>query len=60
MNRQNGPLRPRDPRLDAWRTFLYAHAHVRRQLERELQAWVDRRKHHKKQEASRRRPQMPA
>jgi DNA-binding MarR family transcriptional regulator len=38
MNRQNGPLRPRDPRLDAWRTFLYAHAHVRRQLERELQA----------------------
>jgi len=29
---------PRDPRLDAWRTFLYAHAQVRRQLERELQA----------------------
>ncbi|HET7520678.1 MAG TPA: MarR family transcriptional regulator [Candidatus Limnocylindria bacterium] len=29
---------PRDPRLHAWRTFLYAHAQVRRQLERELQA----------------------
>jgi len=29
---------PRDPRLRAWRTFLYAHARVRRQLERELQA----------------------
>jgi DNA-binding MarR family transcriptional regulator len=28
----------RDPRLKAWRTFLYAHAQVRRQLERELQA----------------------
>jgi DNA-binding MarR family transcriptional regulator len=28
---------PRDPRLEAWRTFLYAHAQVRRQLERELQ-----------------------
>ncbi|HEX2193523.1 MAG TPA: MarR family transcriptional regulator [Candidatus Limnocylindria bacterium] len=27
-----------DPRLDAWRAFLFAHAHVRRQLERELQA----------------------
>ncbi len=29
---------PKDPRLDVWRTFLYAHAQVRRQLERELQA----------------------
>jgi DNA-binding MarR family transcriptional regulator len=29
---------PRDPRLDAWRTFLYAHAVIRRHLERELQA----------------------
>jgi DNA-binding MarR family transcriptional regulator len=29
---------PRDPRLKAWRTFLHAHAQVRRQLERELQA----------------------
>jgi len=28
-------------------------------LERELQGWVERRKHHKKQEASRRRPQLP-
>ena len=28
---------PRDPRLDAWRAFLFAHAQVRRQLERELQ-----------------------
>ena len=29
---------PDDPRLDSWRTFLFAHAQVRRQLERELQA----------------------
>jgi DNA-binding MarR family transcriptional regulator len=29
---------PDDPRLDAWRSFLFAHAQVRRQLERELQA----------------------
>src|SRR6266487_3492438 len=29
---------PRDPRLDTWRTFLHAHAQVRRELERELQA----------------------
>ena len=29
---------PRDPRLEAWRTFLVAHAQLRRQLERELQA----------------------
>jgi DNA-binding MarR family transcriptional regulator len=29
---------PRDPRLTTWRTFLHAHAQVRRQLERELQA----------------------
>jgi DNA-binding MarR family transcriptional regulator len=29
---------PRDPRLNTWRTFLYAHAQVRRQLESELQA----------------------
>lgn len=29
---------PRDPRLNTWRTFLHAHAQVRRQLERELQA----------------------
>jgi DNA-binding MarR family transcriptional regulator len=29
---------PRDPRLSTWRTFLHAHAQVRRQLERELQA----------------------
>ena len=29
---------PRDPRLDAWRAFLFAHAQIRRQLERELQA----------------------
>ncbi len=28
----------RDPRLETWRTFLIAHAQVRRQLERELQA----------------------
>ena len=29
---------PRDPRLASWRTFLFAHAQVRRALERELQA----------------------
>jgi ribosomal subunit interface protein len=29
-------------------------------LERELQGWVDRRKHRKKHEASRRRPQVPS
>ncbi|MEP7041233.1 MAG: MarR family transcriptional regulator [Chloroflexota bacterium] len=29
---------PRDPRLETWRSFLVAHAQVRRQLERELQA----------------------
>jgi DNA-binding MarR family transcriptional regulator len=29
---------PRDPRLSTWRRFLHAHAQVRRQLERELQA----------------------
>jgi DNA-binding MarR family transcriptional regulator len=28
----------RDPRLETWRAFLVAHAQVRRQLERELQA----------------------
>ncbi|HSM38126.1 MAG TPA: MarR family transcriptional regulator [Candidatus Limnocylindrales bacterium] len=38
MSSTTTALGPRDPRLDAWRTFLYAHAHVRRQLERELQA----------------------
>ena len=38
MSSQPSALGPRDPRLDAWRTFLYAHAHVRRLLERELQA----------------------
>jgi DNA-binding MarR family transcriptional regulator len=29
---------PRDPRLEIWRSFLVAHAQIRRQLERELQA----------------------
>jgi DNA-binding MarR family transcriptional regulator len=29
---------PRDPRLETWRAFLVAHAQIRRQLERELQA----------------------
>ncbi len=29
---------PRDPRLASWRTFLFAHAQVRRALERELQS----------------------
>ena len=30
--------RPRDPRLETWRSFLVAHAQIRRMLERELQA----------------------
>ena len=30
--------RPRDPRLQTWRSFLVAHAQIRRILERELQA----------------------
>jgi len=38
MNASTTIPSPRDPRLKAWRTFLYAHAQVRRQLERELQA----------------------
>jgi DNA-binding MarR family transcriptional regulator len=38
MSSKSSVLGPRDPRLDSWRTFLYAHAHVRRLLERELQA----------------------
>ncbi len=38
MSSNASPPGPRDPRLDAWRTFLYAHAQIRRQLERELQA----------------------
>lgn len=38
MPRLRSTADPRDPRLDAWRTFLVAHAQVRRQLERELQA----------------------
>jgi DNA-binding MarR family transcriptional regulator len=29
---------PRDPRLQTWRSFLVAHAQIRRMLERELQA----------------------
>jgi len=37
MPAPNPILSPRDPRLDAWRTFLVAHAQVRRRLERELQ-----------------------
>ena len=37
MGRVKAVPSPRDPRLRAWRTFLYAHAQVRRQLERELQ-----------------------
>ena len=31
-------LSPSDPRLDPWRAFLRGHAHVNRQLERELLA----------------------
>ncbi len=38
MSSANPILSARDPRLETWRTFLVAHAQVRRQLERELQA----------------------
>lgn len=38
MKRARAIPGPLDPRLGAWRTFLYAHAQVRRHLERELQA----------------------
>ena len=38
MSSRNTIPSPRDPRLETWRTFLVAHAQVRRQLERELQA----------------------
>ena len=38
MSNQTTIPGPRDPRLETWRTFLVAHAQVRRQLERELQA----------------------
>jgi DNA-binding MarR family transcriptional regulator len=35
---KTSPLTARDPRLDAWRAFLRAHARLTRELERELQA----------------------
>jgi DNA-binding MarR family transcriptional regulator len=38
MSSTNPIPSPRDPRLETWRTFLVAHAQVRRRLERELQA----------------------
>ncbi len=38
MSSPTTTLRPRDPRLETWRTFIFAHAYVRRELERELQA----------------------
>jgi DNA-binding MarR family transcriptional regulator len=38
MKRQPSVTSPDDPRLEAWRTFLFAHMQVRRQLERELEA----------------------
>jgi DNA-binding MarR family transcriptional regulator len=38
MKQSPTPPTPRDPRLETWRAFLVAHAQVRRQLERELQA----------------------
>jgi len=38
MSVQNPIPSPRDPRLETWRSFLVAHAQIRRQLERELQA----------------------
>lgn len=38
MSNANTIPGPRDPRLETWRSFLVAHAQIRRQLERELQA----------------------
>jgi DNA-binding MarR family transcriptional regulator len=38
MSTQHTIPSPRDPRLETWRSFLVAHAQIRRQLERELQA----------------------
>ena len=38
MSSNTAPPGPRDPRLETWRTFLFAHAYLRRALERELQA----------------------
>jgi len=38
MTQISAPPTHRDPRLGTWRAFLVAHAQVRRQLERELQA----------------------
>jgi DNA-binding MarR family transcriptional regulator len=39
MSTQHQPIpSSRDPRLETWRSFLVAHAQIRRQLERELQA----------------------
>jgi len=38
MSVQNPIPSPRDPRLETWRSFLVAHAQIRRLLERELQA----------------------
>jgi DNA-binding MarR family transcriptional regulator len=38
MSTQHAIPRPRDPRLQTWRSFLVAHAQIRRMLERELQA----------------------
>lgn len=38
MTTQSAIPGPRDPRLETWRSFLVAHAQIRRQLERELQA----------------------
>lgn len=35
---KTSPLTARDPRLDAWRAFLRAHAQLTRRLEHELQA----------------------
>ena len=32
------PVAPSDPRLDAWRSFVHAHARLTRRLDEELQA----------------------
>ncbi|HEX5827792.1 MAG TPA: hypothetical protein VFY23_09750, partial [Candidatus Limnocylindrales bacterium] len=35
------PVTPDDPRLDAWRSFIHAHARLTRTLDEELQAQHD-------------------
>jgi DNA-binding MarR family transcriptional regulator len=39
--RVSRPLSPRDPRLEPWRAFIQAHAHVTRRLDEELRTEHD-------------------